>query len=362
MELKSYIFHKGAARHIPVSGTFELTPRCNLQCEMCYIRMSSAEQKQAGRERTADEWIALGREAVDAGMVYLLLTGGEPLLRADFPQIYRELAKMGVVLSLNTNGTLLTDGILECLCEHPPEKVNVTLYGASSATYEKVCGSAAAFSRASDAIRRMKQAGIPVFINTTFTKNNASDMEDIVSFAREVKAPIRMTSYVFPPVRCAREAKTDCLLPPDAYGALAARFDLLTLDAEQKKRRRQTIDHIMGNMEPPPADEKSRASSCMAGRGAFWITWDGKLLPCGMLPASAVELGNSTFREAWERLPHVMNRIQLPVECSTCRARRICSVCAAVTQNAEGDPSVPPRDLCRYAQSYLSRFLKSGER
>ena len=102
MNIKKYVFQKAAINHIPVSGTFELTPRCNLSCEMCYIRMSPAEEAIMGTELTTEAWFSLGKQAVDAGMVYLLLTGGEPLLRPDFSEIYSGLAEMGILLTLNT--------------------------------------------------------------------------------------------------------------------------------------------------------------------------------------------------------------------------------------------------------------------
>ncbi len=93
--IKSFVYRAGAAKRMPVSGTFELTPRCNLSCRMCYIHLSGAEQSARGRELTTEEWLSVGRQAVDAGMVYLLLTGGEPMLRKDFVTIYSEMVKMG---------------------------------------------------------------------------------------------------------------------------------------------------------------------------------------------------------------------------------------------------------------------------
>lgn len=212
MNIKKYVFQRAAVNHIPVSGTFELTPRCNLSCEMCYIRMSAAEEAAMGQELTADEWLSLGRQAVDAGMVYLLLTGGEPLLRPDFAEIYSGLAKMGIMLTLNTNGTLINEYIVQCMEHNPPEKVNVTLYGASGDTYQKVCGNANGYKAALQGIGLLKEAKIPVCINTTYTRHNASDMEYIVSFAKENGIPVRMTSYLFPPLRCRRETDASCFL------------------------------------------------------------------------------------------------------------------------------------------------------
>ncbi|MDD6211724.1 MAG: radical SAM protein [Clostridiales bacterium] len=358
MSIKRYVFQKGAAKHIPVSGTFELTPRCNFNCEMCYIHMTPLEEREIGTELSTEEWINLGREAVDAGMVYLLLTGGEPLLRNDFCTIYKELAGMGLMISVNTNGALVSDRIVECLSANLPEKVNVTLYGASSAAYQKVCGDGSGYERAVRGIRMLKEAGIPVFINTTFTRNNAKDMEDIVAFAKHEKIPIRMTSYVFPPVRSVRDVNKDCFLSPETYGQLGARFDALTMNSEQKEKRFSVLKAIADKQEQIPEEGESRASSCMAGRGAFWITWDGRMLPCGMLPSFDSRLRGESFIDVWNKMKNRMDHAMLPGKCTGCSARSICPICAAVSQNVHGDTTEVPGELCRYISSYISTFLK----
>ena len=352
MDIKQYVFRKAAANHIPISGTFELTPRCNLSCEMCYIRMSAEEQAFCGAELTADEWLSLGREAVSAGMVYLLLTGGEPLLRADFEAIYSGLAEMGVMLTLNTNGTLIDGRTVQCLEQNPPEKVNVTLYGASEDTYKKVCSSANGFKKAIHGILLLKEAGIPVCINTTYTRHNASDMEKIVSFAKENGIPIRMTSYLFPPLRCMREADGSCFLTPEEYGKLGADFDGLTMDSEQKRRRANILARVRERAPEPPSE--GRAASCMAGRGAFWVTWDGRILPCGMLPLLGKSLRGEGFAGIWKDLEGVMNAQILPKKCSGCPKRVLCPVCIAVTQSE----NEPPEALCRYCDSYTEAVIK----
>lgn len=352
MNIKKYVFQKAAINHIPVSGTFELTPRCNLSCEMCYIRMSAAEEAAIGQELTADEWLSLGKQAVDAGMVYLLLTGGEPLLRPDFSEIYSGLAEMGILLTLNTNGTLVDEYIVQSMERNPPEKVNVTLYGASRDTYQKVCGSANGYEAALHGIGLLKEANIPVCINTTYTRHNASDMEHIVSFAKENGIPIRMTSYLFPPLRCGRETDVSCFLSSDEYGRLGAAFDSITMDSAQKKRRADILARVREH--PSVLHPEGKAASCMAGRGAFWITWDGQLMPCGMLPQLGRSLKSESFTNIWADLAHVMNAQALPIKCSGCPKRVLCPVCIAVTQSSDE----PPKTLCRYCDSYMESIFK----
>ena len=108
-QLRKYLYQKAAHNKVPLSGTFELTPRCNMNCRMCYIRMSEAEMRARGREYTAEEWIEMGKACAKEGMLFLLLTGGEPFLRKDFRQIYTELKKLGLLISINTNATLIDE-------------------------------------------------------------------------------------------------------------------------------------------------------------------------------------------------------------------------------------------------------------
>lgn len=90
--------------------------------------------------KTPDFWLELARQAKEQGMLYLLLTGGEPFLYPDFWMLYEELVKMGFVISINSNGSLIDEKIIEKLKKYPPARINITLYGASDETYERLCG------------------------------------------------------------------------------------------------------------------------------------------------------------------------------------------------------------------------------
>ena len=120
----SFLLHeKGRRMGLPISGTFELCKRCNFNCKMCYVHRKG---DTAENELTASQWLELGKKARDAGTVFLLLTGGEPLVRADFPKIYTGLKSLGLVVSINTNGFLLSDEIAELFIKNPPHKLNIS--------------------------------------------------------------------------------------------------------------------------------------------------------------------------------------------------------------------------------------------
>ena len=138
--LVSHLHARGRQLGLPIAGTFELTPRCNFHCKMCYVHLSREEQERRGKELTAEQWLQIAREAKDAGMVFLLLTGGEPLLRPDFPEIYRQLKAMGFIITINSNGYLIRDDLRKLFIENPPVRSNISLYGTSDSTYDKTCG------------------------------------------------------------------------------------------------------------------------------------------------------------------------------------------------------------------------------
>lgn len=140
-------------------------------------------------------------------MLFLLLTGGEPFLRPDFREIYEGLCRMGLLITINTNGTMITGETIEWLKKMPPSKMNVTLYGGSAEAYGELCGYRDGYQRATEAILMLKEAGIHVSINVSFTEENAKEQDRIQAFIADMTSPARITSYMFPPVR---KKETDC--------------------------------------------------------------------------------------------------------------------------------------------------------
>ena len=135
-EIQNMILANADLNGIPVIGNFELLPLCNMDCKMCYIKMSQSDVNKKGGLKTADEWLSIAREARNAGTIYLLLTGGEVFLYKDFKYLYTELTKMGFIITVNTNATMINEEVLEWFAQIPPKCVNVTLYGGSDETYE----------------------------------------------------------------------------------------------------------------------------------------------------------------------------------------------------------------------------------
>ena len=200
--LTNYLFQKASVEKIPISGTFELSPICNFDCRMCYVRQTPEQVRNHPRKmRTLEQWKQLTDQAVEAGMLYLLLTGGEPFLWPDFWELYGYVSQKGLIISINTNGSLIDRKAVDRLKEMPPSRVNITLYGASNDTYERLCRNPKGFTMVDNAIAMLREAGIQVKLNCSLTPYNAQDLEKMVAYAEERKMILDVTTYMFPPLR-----------------------------------------------------------------------------------------------------------------------------------------------------------------
>ena len=196
-----YLYRQATAAGIAFSGTFELTPVCNMDCKMCYIRLSRQAQEEIAPLADARRWLQLAREAKDAGMLYLLLTGGEPFLHPQFRQIMEGLHQMGLLISVNSNGTMIDEATVAWLRNCPPVRINISLYGACDETYGRLCGNPRGFTQTLHGIRLLKEAGISVKLNCSLTPHNAKDLPKMVEIAKENDCILQVATYMFPPLR-----------------------------------------------------------------------------------------------------------------------------------------------------------------
>ena len=175
---KAFRLRAAAARR-PIAATLELTRRCNLRCVHCYLGDQAEQHRRQPRELAAAAVRAALTEWAEAGCLYLTLTGGEPLLRPDFPEIYRHARELGLVVTVFTNGTLVTDEIAGLFRAWPPRKVEISLYGATAATHDAITGAPGSHARAWAGIRRLQAAGVRVALKTVLMKSHCGERAEL---------------------------------------------------------------------------------------------------------------------------------------------------------------------------------------
>lgn len=354
--LTNYLMNKASRANIPISGTFELSPVCNFACRMCYVRKTAQEVRQHDRKMvTKDQWLHIAEKAREQGLLYLLLTGGEPFLWPDFWELYEKLIHMGFLVSINTNGSLIDDAAIERLKKYPPVRINVTLYGASDETYASLCQARGVFSRVDRAIRGLKEAGISVKLNCSLTPHNAADLKAMIDYARNLELIIDVATYMFPPMR--RDAslvgQNDRFTPRESAYYHLQRLRYQHGDAWYAEKLKQISEGLI----PPlgldeacvdPVDGRIR---CRAGSASFWITWDGWMMPCGMIPVPKADLMTMEFCDAWKVTVEASRSMALSGVCSKCTNRAMCHSCAAMAVAETGSPSGIPHYLCQTMQA-----------
>lgn len=344
-------------KRIPLIGTFELTARCNLACSLCFVRRDAADRQSEGLEAEAEAWTALADEARREGTLFLLLTGGEPLLRPDFWSIYGPLSRMGFILTLYTNATLIGEAQAREFKRRPPAKAVVTLYGASAETYGAVCGHPEAFERAVAGIRRLVAAGVNTRVRATISRDNVGDLDALGRLAFELTGTrgIETSMMLTPPVRGACTRAVERRLSPEAMAALDRGNDLgepdpgMAADGEG-----MTVSRLSGAIDVTKAGATDYGALppmyCSGGRSSFWLAWDGRMLPCALMDRPYSAPFTDGFARAWRTLTEETDRIPGAGACQGCGHRAHCAVCPGRLQAETGSFTTVTPYLCDMAR------------
>jgi len=311
---------KGArGGRLPLAGTLEVTPYCNLKCAHCYMVRSPWN----GHQLACNEVCRILDELAEEGCMWLLLTGGEPFLREDFLEIYTHALKKGFLVSISTNGTLLTDDIVHYLEEWKPLDVEITLYGATRETYQRVTGSAEAFDRCRQAIDLLLKAGVPLQLKTTVMSLNVAEVPEMRTFAQSLGLKFRFDSMITPRLDGSRGVCQVRLSPEEVVRA----------ELEDPEVRKGLTDLGRGYMGPPdsPSD---RLFTCGAGQSTFHIDAGGHLHPCVMVTEPRYDLTTGTFRDGfYQFIPSLVSRERTKSsQCQVCSDRGVCQICPGWAQ------------------------------
>ena len=171
----------------PVDATLYLTRACNLRCTTCYVSAS----KPLPNELNVDEWIRVVDELSELGVRYLYLLGGEPLLLLNrgLLDIIKRGKENGMVVSISTNGTLVSEDSAVKLRNSGVDQVQVSLDGPNPVVNDLIRGRGS-FRKAINAIKHLKEAGVPVTLSYTVTIINADYVKDLVKLAVDLRIPV----------------------------------------------------------------------------------------------------------------------------------------------------------------------------
>jgi radical SAM protein with 4Fe4S-binding SPASM domain len=327
---------------IAADATVEVTRRCPQHCVHCYNNLPAGDAEAASGELTLEEHCRILDEMADAGCLWLLYTGGEPFLRPDFLDIYTYAKKKGFLITLFTNGTLITPEIADYLAQWRPFSIEVTLYGRTRETYERVTGVAGSHERCLRGIHLLVERGLPLKLKTMVFSVNRHELEDMTQFAKELGAGFRFDAMLNPRIDCSQGPLAVRLQPEEIV-----QLDLD--DGERVSEWKKFATRFCGLPSTP--EESEEIYSCGGGVTGFAIDPEGKMSVCVLSRFATYDLRRGSFREGWDHLTREVRRTKVTraTKCVGCGIKSLCGMCPANAELESGDPEAPVDFLCRVA-------------
>ena len=328
LEIQQFpLWDKLKDKRVPLSFDLEITARCNNDCRHCYIVLPAGDAVARGQEMTVAEISDIAEQAVQLGAVWCLLTGGEPLLRPDFAEIYLALKRKGLLVSVFTNATLVNEQHVALFKKYPPRDIEVTVYGVTAETYEAVTRKPGTFDAFMRGLNRLFNSGVRVRLKAMAIQSNLHEQAAIAAFC----SARTKDYYRFDPQLHLR-------FDGDAARNADIRAERLTPEqiVALERADEQRFGSLERNHDTLINEEFTHYGCdhlfhCGAGQGSFNVSYDGKFRLCSSLwaPGTTYDLRAGTLAEAWfQHVPRVRDlRSRKPEFLETCRKCALVNLC-----------------------------------
>lgn len=348
------LWEKVKGKRLPLSFTLEITARCNNNCRHCYINLPAGDKAAKAEELSLEQIERLADEAVSLGSFWCLLTGGEPLLREDFTDIYLNVRKKGLLVSVFTNAVLPTDEHIELFRKYPPRDIEVSVYGVTRETYEQVTRRPGSFKAFMKGLNLLLDNGLKVRFKAMALRSNFHEMQEISQFCRE-----RTKDYF----------RFDPMLQLRSDGNLARNEEILSerlspeqvvaleqADPERSKAMKEGCDKFI--FPESPHSTCNHLFHCGAGNSSFAVSYNGIFRLCTSLwhPDCIYDLRTGSLTDAWYNfVPKVRdmrsNREEFLGRCRACRIVNLCMQCPAHAHLETGYMDLPVDYFCELAHA-----------
>jgi radical SAM protein len=360
---------------------WEVTKGCNLRCLHC---RATATELSSPLDLPTAEALELIEQVSQYAAPILVLSGGEPLFRADIFELARFATDRGLRVALATNGTLVTKGVARQIVDAGVRRVSISLDGADAATHDAFRGLPGAFDAALQGLRNLRELGMSLQINMTIARHNAHQLPDVLDLAKSLGADALHT-FLLVPVGCGVDIAAEQMVPAEEYEQILNWFydrsqeggiELKATCAPHYFRVMRQRRAAERRASPPPSsasDAKAigpteiampgstgialhahtkatgqgesgelhaMTKGCLAGTGVCFISHQGEVYPCGYLPVLAGDLRRQSFAEIWEQsavFQQLRDPQNLKGKCGRCEFRNICMGCRARAYAASGD-------------------------
>lgn len=341
-------FSQDLSRHsvekrIPISGSIDLTYKCNLDCVHCYRPKNNKE------ELSTDQWKNIIEQIVEAGCMFLTISGGEPLSRPDFFDIYTFAKNKGLLITLFSNGIAINVTVADKLKKDPPLFISMSMYGASNETYQAITGSAA-FTKFTNALRLLRERKIEFRLKTMAMKGLLSDLGLMRKIAEDFQTYLKVDPEINPTLEGDQA--------PCSY-----RLEIEEIVEVEKDDERRLPEWVRLSKLNEIRDDSIFA--CMGGTNSFHVNAFGELQLCLLVKDPQHDLVNDNFQSGWAKFSKVREG-KLPQDspCIGCEDVMLCNQCPGWSLVVNNDLVTKVPFLCTIAKKrkLLVNDIKGGVR
>jgi len=345
-----------------MSVSLEITARCNNDCRHCYINLPAGDKSAKEDELSLEEIKGIVDEAASLGAIWCLLTGGEPLLREDFFDIYLYLKRKGFLTRVFTNAVPITKEHVEFFKKYPPRDMEVSVYGVTKETYERVTRKRGSFDAFMRGLELLLDSGIKVRLKAMALSSNFHELQEIARFCRERTKdyfrfdPLIHLRFDGDPVRN-EEIKSERLSPEEIVA-------LEQSDTERSQAMEEGCDKFI---VPDFSHIKcNHLFHCGAGKNSFSVSYNGIFRLCSSLwhPDCTYDLRKGSLTDAWRNFsPRVQdmrsNKKEFLESCRVCPIINLCLWCPAHAYLETGEMDASVDYFCRVAHARAEVLTKT---
>jgi len=344
-----------------VSFDLEITARCNNACRHCYINLPAADKEAIKKELSFEQIKRIIDQAVELGAFWCLITGGEPFLRKDFPEIYMYLKRKGILISVFTNAVLINKEHIKLFKQYPPRDIEVSVYGVTRKTYDSVTGIDGAFRGFSRGLKLLLKAGIKVRFKAMALRSNVHELPEISKFCRKhTKDYFRFDPFLH--LRFDGNAKRNAQIKSERLSPKEI-VDIEQADPERFSALEKGCDKLI---VPEFAHTHcNHLFHCGAGRGSFTVSYDGFFRLCSSLvhPDCIYDLKKGSLKEAWEKFVHQVRDLRSDKEvflkkCRSCPIINLCIWCPAHAYLEAKEMDTPVDYFCEVAHAREAALVR----
>lgn len=337
-QLEAKLFSRGR----PIAGQIDVTYQCNLKCQHCFIVPKEEKQELKFKQITS-----IIEQIYEAGCIFLFLSGGEPFLRDDFLDIYTYARKKGFMVSIFTNGTLITSKILDYFAKLPPYSIEITLNGITEDTYEQLTGVSGSFIKAMRTIELIRDKRLPLVLKCNGMNINYNEILEIKEFSQKLlgKGRFRCDLMLYPGMDGSKKPCNLRLRPEEILNIQYSDEDMLMLSQEEFLHHKHNMRLKEGYLFP-------------CGLSYFNIDPYGAMRLCPFIKEPYIDLRSEEFLKGFLRLYSNLSSLKFKTntKCRNCEINHLCRQCPGRALVENGDMETPVEFFCELAHKQAQRM------